>query len=74
MAPTKRYAVGDEKLDECALVVCGHEARHAALEGVEIHRELMKAAARWGRFGGEGGRQRSALGLPLHTTNPCVTY
>jgi hypothetical protein len=42
VAPSKRYAVGDEKLNECALVVCGHEARHAALEGVEIHPELMK--------------------------------
>jgi hypothetical protein len=37
VAPTKRYAIGDEKLDECALVACGHEARHPALEGVEIH-------------------------------------
>jgi len=36
--------------------------------------ESIESASKWGRFGGEGGRQRSALGLPLHAANPYVKY
>ena len=36
--------------------------------------ESIESASKRGRWGSEAGRQRSALGLPLHAAKPCATY